>query len=242
MIKVLINGANGRMGQEAVAAINQQPDLKCVAAIGRHDDLAAAIQHSGAQVVVDLTIADVVYQNASIIIQQGVHPVIGTSGLTPQQIAQLQQQCHKQQLGGILAPNFSIGAILMMKSAREIAAHYHTVEIIEMHHEGKRDAPSATAIKTAELIAQSDYQPGETKHCQETLPGARGASCQGIPIHSVRMPGLVAHQQVMFGGQSELLTLRHDTLDRKAFMPGICFSCRKVLELNELVYGLEHLL
>lgn len=242
MIKILVNGAKGRMGQEAVAAISQQKDMLCVAETGRGDNLAATIQSSGAQVVIDLTVADVAYKNASIIIEQGVHPVIGTSGINADQVKQLQAECAKKKLGAIIAPNFSIGAVLMMKTAQQIAAYYHYIEIIEMHHEGKKDAPSATAIKTAELIAQGKFQPGELLPSQENLIGARGATSHQIPIHSVRIPGLVANQQVIFGGQSETLMVQHNTLDRKAFMPGICFSCRKVIELDTLVYGLENLM
>lgn len=241
-IRILVNGAGGRMGQEAVAAISADPELDLVGEAHRHDDLSQKIKTSDAEVVVDLTVADVAFQNASTIIAAGVHPVIGTSGFNLEQVTELQQRCNQQQLGGIIAPNFSIGAVLMMKFAKEAARYFPDAEIIEMHHNQKQDAPSGTAIKTAFMIAEGREQSPQQLQGKELLPGARGATSEEVPIHSIRLSGLVAHQQVMFGGRSETLTLRHDSIHRDSFMPGVCLSCKAVMELKQLVYGLEHIL
>ncbi len=241
-IRVIVNGAAGKMGQLCVKAIDRDPDLKLVGQTGRSDDLQKEIKKNQADVVVDLTNATAVYQNLQIIIEQGVRPVIGTSGLLKNQVEKMQQHCLKQKLGGIIAPNFALGAVLMMKHAREIATYFSAVEIIEMHHDRKMDSPSGTAIRTAEMLSETLNAVTETHTTQETIPGARGASCQNIPIHAIRLPGLVAHQQIIFGGVGETLTIRHDTIDRSCFMPGILLACKKVMALDHLVYGLEAIL
>lgn len=242
-IRVLVNGASGKMGQLAVSTILQEPSLTLVGQTGRTHNLAQEIKNANAQVVVDLTNADVVYKNVKTIIESGVHPVIGTSGLQSDQVKSLQAECQKQKLGGIIVPNFSLGAILMMKYAQEIAKYFPHLEIIEMHHDGKLDSPSGTAIRTAELIAATRNMPAlSQQHTRETLPGARGASYQQIPIHAIRLPGLMAHQQIIFGGTGETLTLTHNSIDRKSFMPGILLACQKVVALDHLQYGLEQLL
>jgi 4-hydroxy-tetrahydrodipicolinate reductase len=224
-ICIIINGAQGRMGQEAVKAVAADPALQLVAQIGRDDNLAQVIAKTQAQVVVDLTVPNVVYENALTIIDNNIHPVIGTTGLKPEQIADLEQRCAQKKLGGIIAPNFSIGAILMMRFAEQVARYLPDVEIIELHHPGKLDKPSGTAIKTAAMITK-----------------ARVAKQHEVPIHSVRLPGLVANQEVLFGGLGETLRICHTTIHREAFMPGILLACKKVLQLEHLVYGLEHLL
>jgi len=242
-IRVLVNGSQGRMGQEAVQAITDAQDLTLVGQTTQGDDLVSAIQSTRAQVVVDFTSADTVFANSKTIIEANTHPVIGTSGLLPAQVEELQRWCADKQLGGLIAPNFSIGAVLMMKYAQDAARYLGQVEIIELHHAGKQDSPSGTSMKTAEMIAETRCQqeiPATPQH--ETIPGARGAIHQGVPIHAVRLPGLVAHQTVVFGGDSETLTLRHDSLHRRSFMPGVCLACRQVVGLKELVYGLEHIL
>jgi 4-hydroxy-tetrahydrodipicolinate reductase len=241
-LRILINGAKGRMGQEAVKAIEADADCLLVGQGSRTDNLAELIQTCHPDIVVDFTNAEAVYENTLTIIEQGVHPVVGTTGLLPEQLSRLQQLCADKQLGGIIAPNFSIGAILMMRFAEQAAAYFSHVEIIEMHHEGKLDAPSGTAIKTAELIANrhADLQP--LPPCKETLIGSRGANLHHIPIHAIRLPGLVAHQQVIFGAPAETLTLKHDTINRACFMPGLLTACKKVVHLQSLVYGLENLL
>lgn len=240
--RVLVNGAAGNMGREAVKAIQQAEGLVLVGEATRHDDLTQAIAKTKAQVVVDLTTATAAFANASTIIAAGVHPVIGTTGLLESQVEELIKLCAKKNLGGLVAPNFSIGAVLAMQYARDCARYFSSVEIIELHHNKKVDAPSGTAIRTAELIHQVKAKAPVNAAEKEILPGARGANYQDIPIHSVRLPGLLAHQMVMFGGMGETLTIKHDVLNREAYMPGICLACRKVVELNVLVYGLEHIL
>lgn len=224
-IKVVINGANGRMGKLAVAAITDDPALSLVATAGRHDDLAEIIKTAQPDVVVDLTLPDTVYNNCKIIIEQGCSPVIGTSGLTEAQLLELTTRCEAAQIGGVIAPNFSLGAIMMMQCAKLASKVFSDVEIIETHHAQKLDAPSGTAMKTAALIGESNE-----------------AIKQDIPIHSVRLPGFIADQSVIFGGNSESLTIEHKTLDRSCFMPGLVLACKKVTALNKLYYGLEHIL
>lgn len=242
-ISVLVNGAFGKMGELAVKMFNNHPDFCLVGSLGRQDNLAAEIINKKAKIVVDLTNAEVVFKNTQTIIEAGAHPVIGTTGLTQNQISLLQKQCHDLKLGGIIAPNFSLGAVLMMKQAQEIAKFFPQVEIIEMHHDGKLDAPSGTAVYTAEMLSTSrKFFSDKKKDLRETIPGSRGASYNDIPIHAIRLPGLVAHQQIIFGGSGETLTLRHDTIDRQCFMPGLLLACQKVIEMHELVYGLEKIL
>ncbi len=240
-IRVLVNGAPGRMGQLAVKTINEHPDFLLVATTQRNSDLAAEIKKSEAQVVIDVTNAISVLKNASIIIDAGARPVIGTSGLLPNQIKVLQERCATLKLGGIIAPNFSLGAVLMMKYAQEIAKYFPHVEIIEMHHAGKSDSPSGTAIRTANILAKARLHTPQLMQNHETITGARGATLEQIPIHSIRLPGLMAHQQVIFGGDGETLTLRCDTIDRSCYAAGIVLACRKALELDHLVYGLEQI-
>ena len=168
--------------------------------------------------------------------------MIGTSGLLPEQVKELQDLAHQKNIGGIIAPNFAIGAVLMMKFASEAARFMPDVEILELHHEKKADAPSGTAIKTAALIAESRNNIPEPIEEKEILTGARGARANEVPVHSVRLPGKVAHQEVIFGGKSQTLTIRHDSIHRDSFMPGVCLACKKVMDLDELVYGLEHIL
>jgi len=242
-IRILVNGALGRMGQITVKTLAQHPDFSLVGQTNRQDKLATAIRDSGAQVVIDFTHPDVVYQNTLTIIKAGARPLIGTTGLLPQQIKKLQAQCKTLKRGGLIAPNFSIGMVLMMKYAQDLVKHFPHVEIIEMHHDRKRDSPSGTALYTAEKLAESR---GKAKpaslEIHETLAGARGADYLGIPIHAVRLPGLVAHEQIIFGDLGETLTLRHDSIDRQCFMRGVCLAAKKVMKINRLAYGLEELL
>jgi len=241
-INVLINGAWGRMGQEAVKAVQNDPELELVGQIGKTDDLTAVIQQSKAQVVVDLTTPAAVYKNTLAIINAQACPVIGTTGLTPEQIKKLEECCTQKKRGGVVAPNFSIAAILMMRFSAQVSQYFPHVEIIELHHAGKLDSPSGTAIKTAEMIATVRADQAAPKATHENIPGARGALHHHIPIHSIRLPGLVASQEVLFGGVGETLRICHNTIHREAFMPGILLACKKVLMLDHLVYGLEQLL
>lgn len=241
-IAVLINGAQGKMGKEIVKTFSQDKEFAVVGATDKGDDLGAVIEETKAKVVIDFTAASVGFQNASIIINAGAHPVIGTTGFLADQVEELQKRCARQKLGGVIAPNFSIGAILMMRFSEQAAKYYPNAEIIEMHHNTKEEAPSGTAIRTADLIAHARKETHPLKKYKEVVPHARGANHEDVAIHSVRLPGFVAHQMVIFGGRGELLTLRHDSLHRECFMPGIKLACKKAVELKELVYGLENLL
>lgn len=242
-ISVLVNGAFGKMGLMVAKALEEDDRFELVGQTNREYDLGKSINDSQPQVVIDFTNPESVFDNAMTIIDAGAHPVIGTTGLLEGQIQTLQKKAMDKKLGGIIAPNFSIGANLLIKYAKEIARHMKHLEIIEMHHDQKVDSPSGTAIRTAEQIAavQKDLNKSE-KNYHETIPGARGAVYQNIPIHAIRLPGLLAHQQVIFGGLGETLTLRHDAMDRLCFLPGIFYACQKVLELDRLVYGLEEII
>ena len=238
-IKVIINGAQGKMGKTTVDSITKESDLQLVAQTSRHDKLGAVIKQHHADVVIDFTSPENIFKRTQTIIENNARPVIGTTGLTLEQIKILQKQCREKSLGGIIAPNFSLTAILMMRYAHDAAKYFPDAEIIEMHHAQKVDAPSGTAKKTAELMQNARHSITDNQPHQDL---ARGENYQGVTIHSVRMPGLVAHQIVMFGGQDETLTIRQDSISRKSFMPGVFLSCRKVIALDHLVYGLENML
>ncbi len=242
LIKVIVNGAYGKMGSEAVVAIQQDPALALAASLGRKDDLKEALSTCQPDCVVDLTTPQSVYENTKLIIDFDACPVIGTTGLTPEQIQSLSHLCEEKSLGGLVAPNFSLGAVMMMHFARQAAEFFPDAQIIEMHHENKLDAPSGTALKTAELIANNRRQATMAIDCKESHSGALGAHYKDVPIHSVRLPGMVAHQMVIFGGYHETLTLKHDSFHRKSFMPGIIMACKEVPKLSRLVYGLENIL
>ena len=242
-IRVLVNGAKGRMGATVVGAVSADPALKLVDQCDMGDDLALRIGTSGAQVVVDFTTPDAAYPNTRAILESGAHPVVGTTGFLPAQIKELQALAREKAVGGLIAPNFAIGAVLMMQFSAEAAKHLPHVEIIELHHDGKVEAPSGTAIKTAELIqAARPLAPEPLVPSRELAPGARGAQSYPVPIHSVRLPGHVAHQEVILGGLGESLRIRHDSISRESFMPGVVLAIKKVLGSGELLYGLEHLL
>lgn len=242
-ISVIVNGARGRMGTQTVETIRGADDLELVACTDLGDDLQEAIRGEGARVVVDFTEPAAAVQNTEKILCAGAHPVVGTTGFRPEDISRLQELAASEKRGGLIAPNFAIGAVLLMKFAAEAVRYLPAVEVIEMHHDQKLDAPSGTAIKTVEMIRQAADEereplPGET----ETLSGARGARYRGVPIHSVRLPGLVAHEEVIFGGLGQILTIRHDSMSRESFMPGVLLAVRKVVKLDALYYGLETIL
>ena len=242
-IRVLVNGAKGRMGRTVVAAVQADPALELVAETDLGDDLPGTIARSKAEVVVDFTHPTGAYANVQAILAAGAHPVVGTTGFTAQQIAELQKRAGALRLGGLIAPNFAIGAVLMMRFAAEAARHMPFVEIIELHHDGKAEAPSGTAIKTAELIAEARPRaPALLVESKELAPGARGTKGYAVPIHSVRLPGHVAHQEVILGGLGETLRIRHDSISRESFMPGVLLAIKKAPSLTQLFYGLEHLL
>ncbi|KTD52908.1 4-hydroxy-tetrahydrodipicolinate reductase [Legionella quateirensis] len=242
LTRVIVNGANGKMGSLACETLANHNDFELVAQLTKQDNLGQAITSTNAQIVVDLTRADCVYDNALTIIQHGACPVIGTSGLLANQIKELAAECESRHLGGIIVPNFSIGAVLMMTFAAKASEYLSEVEIIETHHQQKLDAPSGTALKTAELIAAARKNKKNTLELKELIPGARGGSHHDINIHSLRLPGVLARQEVIFGNLGETLSITHDSIDRRCFMPGVLLACQKVMGLNTLIYGLEHLL
>ncbi|EKD91949.1 MAG: dihydrodipicolinate reductase [uncultured bacterium] len=243
-IKVIINGAFGKMGATATKAILTETDLELVAETGRQDNLADVIKQHRADVIVDLTTPQAVFNNAKTIIESNSRPVIGTSGLTLDEIETLKLMCEKKSLGGIIAPNFSIGAILMMQFSKIAAQYFSDVEIIEMHHPNKTDAPSGTALKTAELISKHKISANSSKKIDENLKNnpARGKMDHDVPIHSMRLSGAFAKQSVLFANNDEILTIQHDALNRSAMMSGLFLCCRKVMKLNHLIYGIEELI
>lgn len=241
-IRVIVNGALGKMGQQTIKAVTLNPELELVGSAEKNDNLADLINKTKADVVVDFTHPSAGFNNAKIIIANNARPVIGTTGFQIEQINELKDLCQTKKLGGIIAPNFSIGAILMMKFSREAARYYQHAEIIELHHNNKADSPSGTAIKTAELIANVREEANKKIEDKMTIPHARGADYKNIAIHAVRLPGLVANQEVIFGGVGETLKICHTTIDREAFMPGVILACKKVMQLQELIYGLEEII
>ena len=242
MIKVIVNGAKGRMGSEAIKAINNDADLQLVAQCDFGDDLSLLIKESSAQVVVDLTAASAGFNNTQTILNAGACPVIGTSGFQVEQVKELQALATQKQLGGLIAPNFSIGAVLMMKFAAQAAKYLPDVEIIEAHSPQKEESPSGTGIRTAELIAVARTKVAVKCSDKELIEGARGAQLHDVKLHSIRLPGIVAQQTVFFGGLSETLKIEHNSQHRESFMPGICLACKQVTKHKELFYGLEHLM
>ena len=245
-LAVAVVGAAGRMGTETCRAIDAASDLEVVARIDKGDLLAAAAD-AGAKVVVDFTVPDAVMGTIEQALGLGMHVVVGTSGFDEQRIAQVQQLVDDAggDVGVVIAPNFALGAVLLMRFAREAAAHFTSVEIIETHHPDKVDAPSGTAVHTAQVIAAARRDAGLSEAPDATeraLDGARGASVDGVPVHSVRLRGAVAHEEVAFGNAGEILSLRHDSLDRAGFMPGVLLAVREVTRRPGLTVGLEPLL
>ncbi|MEA5452771.1 4-hydroxy-tetrahydrodipicolinate reductase [Leptolyngbya sp. CCNP1308] len=268
-IPVVVNGAYGKMGREVIKAIDQAEDITLVGAIGRNPELMGqdigevigykplevpvmndleatlvAAQSEGLAVMVDLSHPDSVYESVRAAIAYGVRPVVGTTGLSNAQIRDLAEFADKASIGCLIVPNFSIGVVLMQQAAQQAAQYFDHVEIIELHHNQKADAPSGTAVQTAQMLAeaQKSFNAPLVKET-ETMPGARGGTtAEGINIHSVRLPGLIAHQEILFGSPGQLYTLRHDTSDRASFMPGVLLCIRRVMALKSLIYGLDKVL
>ncbi|GKV65698.1 MULTISPECIES: 4-hydroxy-tetrahydrodipicolinate reductase [unclassified Sporosarcina] len=263
-IKLAIAGARGRMGGTAVLAANEVADIEVVAALDyKHDgeflhnetvtdmeggvpiytSLSALNAAHHPDILLDVTDPDAVFANASEALTLGLHVVIGTSGLTAEMLTDLESLSKEQQRSCIIAPNFSIGAVLMMKFAQQAARYLGDIEILEMHHDRKLDAPSGTAVKTAEMIREvrAAHIQGHPEE-QEKMAGARGADVEGMKIHSIRLPGLLAHQEVLLGGEGELLKIRHDSFDRKSFAPGILLAIREAVSTTQFVYGLEKII
>lgn len=269
-IPVVVNGAAGKMGREVIKALAAAPDMNLVGAVDRSPDcqgqdvgelagiealevpivndlqasLVLATQERQPPVMVDFTHPDSIYENTRAAIAYGVRPVVGTTGLSASQIEDLADFADKASMGAAIIPNFSIGMVLLQQAAIRASQYFEHVEILELHHNQKADAPSGTAIQTAQLLEElgKPFNPPAVTET-EKLAGARGSrTAEGIRIHSIRLPGLIAHQEVIFGAPGELYSLRHDTSDRACYMPGVLLTIRKVLELKSLVYGLEKLL
>ncbi|CYV29418.1 4-hydroxy-tetrahydrodipicolinate reductase [Streptococcus suis] len=253
-IKVIIAGFKGKMGSTAVEMVKGDVALSLAALV---DPFATETEVDGvpvfktkeevasleADVWVDFTTPKFAYENTRFALENGFAPVVGTTGFTPEEIEELTALSAEKGLGGLIAPNFAIGAILLMQFVAQAAKYFPNLEIIELHHDKKKDAPSGTAVKTAELISQvRQSQTQGAADEEELIAGARGAEFDGFRIHSVRLPGLVAHQEVIFGAQGEGLTIRHDSYDRISFMGGVNLGIKEVVKRSQLVYGLEHLL
>jgi 4-hydroxy-tetrahydrodipicolinate reductase len=241
-MKVGVLGARGKVGAEVCKAVEAAEDMELVAAIDAGDPVEELVS-AGAEAVVDFTHPDVVMDNLGYCIEHGIHAVVGTTGFDDERLDQLRTWLADSAGTGVLiAPNFSIGAILMMRFAAEAAPFYESVEIVEMHHPDKADAPSGTARRTASLVAQARRDAGSEPIPDATstaLEGARGADVDGIRVHGLRLRGLVAHQEVMLGGPGETLTIRHDSMDRISFMPGVLLGLRKIAGTPGLTVGLE---
>lgn len=262
MVTVLVNGACGRMGQAVLKAVQEADDLQLVGAVDIHGgadcgelvglpknnvrvetDLAAALERIKPEVMIDFTRPDVVFDNVMTALKAKVSPVVGTTGLSEEQKAEIRKLAEANATSAFIAPNFAIGAVLMMVMAKQAAKYMPEVEIIELHHDNKLDAPSGTAVQTAAMIAEvrAAHKQGHPEE-KEKIAGARGADYEGMHIHSVRLPGYVAHQEVIFGGLGQTLTIRHDSLNRESFMPGVVLAAQKVRTLTGLTIGLDKLL
>lgn len=271
LIPVVVNGAAGKMGREVIKAVSQASDMTLLGAVDRNPEyngkdagevaglsepleipitdqleptLVLATQERQLGVMVDFTHPSTVYDNIRAAIAYGIRPVVGTTGLSVAQIQDLAEFADKASTGCLLIPNFSIGMVLLQEAAVRASQYFDYVEIIELHHNQKADAPSGTAIQTAQMLAEMGKTYNRTTVEEtEKLPGARGSVAdEGIRIHSVRLPGLIAHQEVIFGAPGQIYTLRHDTSDRACYMAGVLLAIRKVLQLKSLVYGLEKIL
>ncbi|MDP2773546.1 MAG: 4-hydroxy-tetrahydrodipicolinate reductase [Nocardioides sp.] len=245
MIRVGVLGARGKVGAEVCAAVERADDTELVAAVDQGDPIESLVE-GGAQVVVDFTHPDVVMDNLAFCVDHGIHAVVGTTGFDDERLATLRTRlADAPDVGVLVAPNFSIGAILMMRFAAVAAPFYESVEIVELHHPDKADAPSGTARRTAELVAAARRDAGLAAPPDATttsLDGARGADVAGIRVHGLRLRGLVAHQEVILGGVGETLTIRHDSMDRASFTPGVLTGVRQVAAHPGLTVGLEHYL
>lgn len=263
VIKIVVAGPRGRMGREAVKLVEDTENFQLVAVIDHkhngmkladiletsksqvmvYTDIEECLQNEQADVLIDLTTPETGYLHTKTALTYGVRPVVGTTGFSQEELIELKSLAEAKGLGCIIAPNFAIGAILMMKFSQMASKYFPDVEIMEMHHDQKLDAPSGTAVKTAEMIKENrpSHRQGHEDE-KETIEGARGANYDGMRIHSVRLPGLVAHQQVLFGAEGQTLTLRHDSYNRASFMSGVKVSVETIMSLDSLVYGLEHIL
>ena len=260
MIRVGVFGAGGRMGTTVCQAVLDSPDLELVAAVdpthagidldqlgvhNTHLQVApkpSALQDAGADVAVDFTVIDAARQNIAWCAENGVHAVVGTTGFSDQELTDLADRFERSRANAVIAPNFAIGAIFMMRFAEVAAPYFESVEIIELHHDQKIDAPSGTSLQTAQRIAAASKDWAGDPTTKFVAAGARGATVEGIPVHSLRVRGMVAHQEVLLGTTGQTLSIRHDTYDRSSFMPGVLLAVRKVSESPGLTIGLDTLL
>lgn len=265
MIKVVVSGAAGKMGREMMSAIWKAEETEVVGAvdpfaegvdigtlmnlnekvgIAVQADLKRTLEDTKPDVMVDFTTPKTVFNNICAALQSKVRPVVGTTGMTEGQLAEVKELASRLKTGCIIAPNFTIGALLLIKFAAETAKYFPNVEIIELHHDKKIDAPSGTAIKTAEMIQKSRERVCKAEINEiEKIEGVRGGQFdEGLRIHSVRLPGMTAHQEVIFGGSGQTLTIRHDALSRESYIPGLMLAINKVMNLEKMVYGLENLI
>ncbi|MFQ5925207.1 MAG: 4-hydroxy-tetrahydrodipicolinate reductase [Dehalococcoidia bacterium] len=260
-IKVLVHGALGRMGQEVLKALYLDAELEAVGAVDLKADrdrlslpagggeipfssnLEDVLAHCRAHVLVDFTIREATMPAVRLATKQGVNIVIGTTGLSAEDIGEIERQCREGDVGAIVAPNFSLGAVLMIHLAKLAARYFDYAEVIEKHHEGKADAPSGTALATARAMVEARGKPFYYPPLEkESLAGTRGGQMEGVGMHSVRLPGLLAHQEVILGALGQTLTIRHDSISRESFMPGVIMAIKRVVGVKGLIYGLETLL
>ncbi|RQD76137.1 MAG: 4-hydroxy-tetrahydrodipicolinate reductase [Candidatus Syntrophonatronum acetioxidans] len=262
-MRVLVSGAGGNMGREVVRAVVGEEDMEVVAAVDPREkgkdigeicgltrlgieiteDLDSTLKDIKPDAAVDFTTPFVAVKNIEALIDNGVDFVVGTTGITNADVEKIREKAAEKGVKGVIAPNFALGAVLMMKLSRMVSRHFDHVEIIELHHDKKVDAPSGTAIKTAQMILEErGFESPSLPEEIEKIEGVRGGELEGIKIHSVRLPGLVAHQQVIFGGLGQTLTIKHDSLNRTSFMPGVVMALRKLSEIEGIIYGLEHLI
>lgn len=262
-VKVVVAGALGKMGLETLKAVLKDADLELVGAVdakangqavsaltGEVDcsvilgnELETVIKETSPDVLIDFTNPQVVFSNTKSALKNGVYSVVGTTGLNEVELKQLEKLALEKQIGVAVIPNFAIGAVLMMKFAREAARYFPDVEIIELHHDQKMDAPSGTAIKTAEMIAENRAsRPPKNIKEFEKVAGARGGEIEQVRIHSIRLPGFIAHQEVIFGAPGQSLKIRHDSMDRAAFMPGVVMVVKAIMQREGLIYGMENLI
>ena len=243
-MKVAVAGYRGRVGSVLAAALPLEPDIEYVGGVTRGDDLASFLHEKRPRALVDFTRPTEALHNALAAVAAGASPVVGTSGLSPADVDKLETACHEKKLGGIVAPNFAIGAVLMMHLADIAAPHFDAVEVIEMHHAGKLDAPSGTALSTARrLTARRKEKPfAHRKAEKETLAGTRGGEEGGVAVHSVRLPGFVADQEVIFGLPGQTLTIAHRTTSREAYVPGVVLAIKRVTAEPRFYRGLDELL
>jgi 4-hydroxy-tetrahydrodipicolinate reductase len=257
-IRVVVQGASGKMGREVISAVCRDPETEIVGAVDLNPpadvlslpdggsvpfsaDLERIIEICRPEVIIDFSAPRSSMKAARIALPKGVRLVVGTTGISPEEVDEIRGLCLKYKTGAVVAPNFALGAVLMMHLAGIASKYFDNAEIIELHHEKKADAPSGTALKTARMMAAAREKP----FClppEKTPMESRGKKLDGIAIHSVRLPGLLAHQEVLFGGPGQTLSIRHDTISRECFMPGVMLATKEVVKRRELVYGLEPLL